>query len=461
MATLAPLVKVDVNNDLVNLVTQSRNIEVAVVAPSNHATATVGTVLTFTNLTDAITALTASTANGNFGIKIIEWLFNAQSALTVKYCFPGKNTASATTTTLNEAQGILAGETVFTVASGTSFTNGDLVMIGTGSTVEYRRITKSTNDFTVHPLDFAHSNGEAVVKITEVDMSTAAPTCRTALATESFRFYYEESQLLAGIKTFLETTRDTTNGLYTQAFVGHKFLETKATTKTNALSNNSKYICDLWGCFKEEKTGILYEGTHSAAWVMGQYLQKVSENSVNNTVLISLNSLELKGITDILDNEDGSTLTVSEADDLLNNSVGCSIVKRQFGSAKPRIYKVVTTWNKDALSQPTTTYSNIVDINAEIYMRVDLDNKIDDFLATEVAANRAITTRAVDLARLQAKVQSIVNSYDFLDRNTDTGGFEPIITLTSPSAGNVSIDIQYKAVESIDRVTLTLYKSIR
>lgn len=89
-------------------------------------------------------------------------------------------TPGAASSTVDGAH--VAGDTVLTVADGTNFTTDDIIQIGTGQTREFRKITKSSNDFTVAALTYAHANGEDVINVLGTALSGAEAVGQTSLS---------------------------------------------------------------------------------------------------------------------------------------------------------------------------------------------------------------------------------------------------------------------------------------
>ena len=225
--------------------------------------------------------------------------------------------------------------------------------------------------------------------------------------------------------------------------------------------DESKYLIYVFGMGKDKKEGVTHDGSNvTANKILAKYAKKMSQTSDDNSILFSLNSLAMEELTDVRSNTNGGIITQEIADDLVDNNVSTFLSKRVASVNAVRVHKIVTTYTNDGTFNDTT-YSNIADINGEIYIRNDLSDQIDSFLSENIASNppKPITTGNIE--RLRAFVQQVVSNYTFLDLDSETSGFEPLINVTSPSAGQAQIDLTYKLQESIDQVTISLFKSVR
>jgi len=453
--SLNPFIKTQVDTASEEAVNASRQVSVQIVAPS-PSTLTVGQVYEFTNKEEALAVVGTDFSKGNIAPLIIEELYKVQDSWKIFYTSCGKNADSVTTTTTDGA--LAVGDKVVKLTSASGFATGDYVTVGSGATQEYRKILDLTGvNATVNALDFAHLDDEAVTKITTFDTANLA-TCRTALASKQGELYIEDSYgdtQDALIKTYLNARE--VNELFTIAFRGFEFGETEASAKADSLALNSKYVIFNYGLVNLADKGLTVNGVFTALKALGAYGSKLSRQRVENRVPISMNNILLVNVSSVVANDDGLELTNTELDALVNNYVTGFKAKRVKGVGGVRVYKMVTSYNKDGSNQVSTTYTNIVDISAEVYMRKDIATKFDEWLVELGEAGDDLTTTTNDQVKAQAKVQGILDSYDFLDRDS----YEPTVTVNSEVTGQLEFVVSYKTVESADQITFTFAKQIR
>lgn len=463
MGALNPFVSTDRNNIAVDLQNANRVATFGLTVPfdtatraDTGATLTAGDVITITSFNQAVSIFGTSADNGNYGIEWLEYLYNVSSATKVYVAYAGRNVASVTTTTIDEANGYQAGATLITVTSGTGITVDKLITIGTGATKEVRRVLGvATNDLTVAPLTYAHANAEAVVLLTEFATANLA-TCRTALKNFDFRFYVEDSYgatYHSAIKTFLNDRVDLE--LFTICHRGNKYGATKASFITESQDNNSKLMDFVYGDF--ELNSVRVEGNTGALITLANYAQRVITFKVQTIALISVNDVILKDVTAIYDSEDNTDILIPEANILVNSNVATVADKYILSVQAVRFHKVVTSYNKDGSSLPSKVYSNIVDREVEIELSLYLSQIVSDYLADRVLSDFKVpmTNKQDDLDDLQGLLQGKVNDLVYLNNDST-----PATVLVSYDTVNdwIQVDVSYKAVISGDRVLITLYK---
>jgi len=459
MPNLKPIVNVTVSNQEQLLLNDKRTVKWGIVAPANATGLSAGDVVKFTNLTEAYATLGKDTSNGNLAIRYIELAYSQNSRSVIFYSYPGKNTDSATSTTINNVGGYPAGTTTIKVTSGTGIVVGDYITIDTGEKEMFRKVLGvATNDLTVDRLDYAIDNAVAVVKMTMFDGATNLPLCRTALANEDFRIYIEDSYGAThwgNVSTWLQT-RDT-NELYTQAFFGSEFSETASSFVADVVATNERYIYPIFGVGVEEKDGRLQNGTYMACSVASVYARELSAYNQYETSFITMNSLEIENLSDVLNTEDGSHFTDKYADDLIDQNV--SIVKPMTvnGQSVVAVRKLITSYNEDDLGNPDTSYTMMAGPNIDILYRVTMKNRIQTVLNRQVLNREPINNNNIDI--LISEVHGELKKGQYVDRNPLSGGFEPTTTYNfTTTTGEVEIEQRFKGIDSIDRVFVKAYR---
>jgi len=456
MTQLHPSITTSVDNSNANIVNAQRTVTYGIVAPCAN-TLTVGTEYEINSLSEAITLLGVDISKGNIALKMMKILFEAQSANKIYYVYPGTNADSATTTDLDETTGILAGTTEFDLTNATGIVAGNLITIGTGTTQEVRRVLNvSGNTIKTNPLDFDHADAEAVVLITEV-ADSAYTTCRTTLLPRDFDIYLEDrtsATALAAAKTFLNTRVD--NELLSVSYFGVAYGTSPSTAKTNATTVNEKYIRMVYPVYKDENDEIIYEGAVNATRHAAEFAVHMSKFRLANNIVVSTVYLPIRNVSEAISPDIDTALTITVVNDLINNYVGAGFQKTIGGLNKIRIIKDVSTWNEDENGLPSTLYTNIVDVEADIKIREDLPDVIERAIAVRNDVGNTLTTKEADLKDLENICLNKMLSYPFLDPAVKT-----TVSVTSVTPGEALVTIVYKVVESMDIIEIVLAKQIR
>ena len=453
--TLAPFTKTSVDRASELTLNATRTESIQIVAPSAE-TLTVGQVYHFTSRAEALAVVGTDYSSGNYAPLIIEELYKVQDKWDIYYACPGKNTESVTTTTSTNA--IVPGDTKITLTSATGFSVGNYINFGSGATQEYRKILAlSGSDVTVNALSFSHAIGEDVVKVTAFDVANLA-TCRTALASKPGRLYIEDSYgstQTSALKTYLNARES--NELFTHAVVGYPFGTSQATAKSEATAINSKRISQVYGLVELQDKGIVCDGVMTAVKLIAQLGAKKASQRVRNSAVVSMNSIAITNCSDVVSNDTSSTMSKTELTALVNSNVSCLFNQTVDTVNAIRVYKMVTTYNLDESSLPSTTYSNIVDILAEDFMREDIIIKYDNFAGRLAIEGNDLTDKDGDLVKVQAFCQGVIDSYSFLDEEA----YNPTVAVARVSTGSIQVTIAYQTVVSADQVSFVFAKQVR
>ena len=459
MPNLKPIVNVTVSNQEQLLLNDRRTIRWGIVAPANATGLSVGDVVQFTNLTDAYATLGRDTSNGNLAIRYIELAFAQNSRSVINYSYPGKNIDSVTTTTINNVGGYPAGTTLITVADATGIVLGDYITIDTGEKEMMRKVLLvAGNNITVDRLDYDIDNGVAVVKLTMFDASTNIPLCRTALANEEFRIYVEDSYgstLWTSLATWLDTRDE--NELYTQAFCGSEFAQTSAGFSSAIITLNNMFIYPIYGLGVERQDNRLYNGNYLAVSTASRYARELSAYNQYENAFISMNSLEVENIKDVISPETGEHFTDRFADELID--LNMSIVKPMVvqGKSVVAIRKLITSYNEDEAGNPSTDYTMMAGPNINILYQTTMKTLINTVLARQVENREPINNNNIQI--LVSEVHAKLKNAQYVDKNVLSGGFEPSTTYSfTGTTGEVEIEQRFKGIDSIDRVFVKAYR---